>query len=59
MLLLRLAKKPVSNETAKAFEQISKFVALLSHYYTLDETEDIFKEDDKADSPQRQRLVNT
>mgnify|MGYP001025019800 CR=1 FL=1 len=51
MLLLRLAKKPVSNETAKAFEQISKFVALLSHYYTLDETEDIFKEDDKADSP--------
>ena len=33
MLLLRLAKKPVSNETAKAFEQISEIrgtsVALL------------------------------
>lgn len=47
MLMLRLAKKPVSEETAKAFEQISAFVALLSHYYTLDETEDIFKDDEQ------------
>ncbi|MCM1067869.1 MAG: DUF4924 family protein [Muribaculaceae bacterium] len=47
ILMLRLAKKDISQETAKAFEQISAFVALLSHYHKLDETEDIFKEDDK------------
>ena len=46
MLMLRLAKKPVSEETQKAFTQISAFVALLSHYFALDETEDIFKDDE-------------
>ena len=51
ILMLRLAKKPISEETEKAFRQISAFVALLSHYFMLDEKEDIFKDDDKTAEP--------
>ena len=46
-LMLRLAKKEISPDTAKAFEQISKFIAMLSHYYALDERDELFKDDDK------------
>ncbi len=47
MLMLRLAKKDISPETAKAFEQISRFVALLSRDFYLDEHDELFKDDDK------------
>lgn len=49
MLMLRLSKKSISEETSKAFTQISAFVAQLSALFHRDETEDIFKEDDKKD----------
>lgn len=36
LMMLRLAGKEVSPETALAAKQIAKFLALLSHYYKLD-----------------------
>lgn len=36
LLMLRLSGKEISPETALAAKQISKFLALLSHYYKLD-----------------------
>ncbi len=50
MLMLRLAKKPVSAETEKAFEQITKFISLLSADFILDEKDELFKDDDKQTS---------
>lgn len=47
MLMLRLSKKSISEETSKAFAQISAFVALLANYFERDEKEDLFKEDEK------------
>ncbi len=47
MLMMRLAKKEISPETGKALDCISAFIALLSHYHALDETDDIFKDDNK------------
>ena len=48
MLMLRLAKKPISAETQKAFEQITKFISLLSADFILDENDELFKDDDKS-----------
>lgn len=36
LMMLRLVGKEISNETLLATRQISKFLALLSHYYKLD-----------------------
>ncbi|MDE6196472.1 MAG: DUF4924 family protein [Muribaculaceae bacterium] len=46
MLMLRLQKKEISPDTARAFERISKFVALLSHDFALDERDELFKNND-------------
>lgn len=46
ILMLRLAKKTVSDDTQKAVDQIAKFIALLSSYYHLEEEEKLFKTDD-------------
>ena len=47
MLMLRLQKREVSQETMDAINKISSFIALLSHYFHLDEAEQLFKDDDK------------
>lgn len=36
ILLLRLQHKEISEETAKAASQISRFLAMLAHYYKMD-----------------------
>ena len=43
VLLLRLAGKPVSDDTKKAVDQISKFIAMLASYFHLDEEDKLFK----------------
>lgn len=50
MLMLRLAGKEISPETAAAIKQISKFIALLAHYFKRDEEEDLFKNDESTAS---------
>ncbi len=45
MLMLRLKKREVSTETMDAINKISSFIALLSHYFHLDEKEELFKDD--------------
>ena len=46
MLLLRLQQKEITPETQKAIAQISKFIATLSHYFKLNEEEQLFKNKD-------------
>lgn len=45
MLMLRLQKREVSAETMDAINKISSFIALLSHYFHLDEKEELFKDE--------------
>lgn len=42
ILMLRLQKKEISEETLQAAAQISKFLALLSHYYKQDFNNELF-----------------
>ena len=44
ILMLRLQGKEISEETKQAAAQISKFLALLSHYYKLDFNNELFKD---------------
>ena len=44
ILMLRLQGKEISEETLQAASQISKFLALLSHYYKLDYNNELFKD---------------
>ncbi len=44
VLLLRLQQKEITQQTKNAIEQISKFIALLSHYYKLDFENKLFDE---------------
>lgn len=46
-LMLRLQKKEISPETTRALEQISHFIAMLSHYASLDDRDELFKDNDK------------
>lgn len=46
MLMLRLKSQEVSEGTAKAVAQISRFIAMLSHYYNLDRKDELFKDED-------------
>lgn len=46
MLMLRLQKREVSRETMDAIDKISSFIALLSHYFKLDEADQLFKDED-------------
>ena len=50
MLMMRLSKKDVSIGTADAMRQISRFIALLSRDYHLDEAGQLFKKKDAAPS---------
>lgn len=44
ILLLRIQGKEISEETIQAASQISKFLALLSHYYKQDYNNELFKD---------------
>ncbi|MDE6335227.1 MAG: DUF4924 family protein [Muribaculaceae bacterium] len=44
ILMLRLQGKEITEETKQATAQISKFLALLSHYYKLDYNNELFKD---------------
>lgn len=44
ILMLRLQRKEISEDTSQAASQISKFLALLSHYYKLDYNNELFKD---------------
>lgn len=44
ILLLRLQGKEISDETKQAAAQISKFLALISHYYKQDFNNELFKD---------------
>lgn len=44
ILMLRLQGKEISEETQQAAAQISKFLALLSHYYKKDYNNELFKD---------------
>lgn len=46
MLMLRLKKREVSKDTMDAIDKISQFIALLSHYFHLDEKDELFKDDE-------------
>ncbi|MDE6009783.1 MAG: DUF4924 family protein [Muribaculaceae bacterium] len=46
ILMLRLQGKEISDETKQAATQISKFLALLSHYYKLDFNNALFKDEE-------------
>ncbi|MBD5309020.1 MAG: DUF4924 family protein [Bacteroides sp.] len=46
ILMLRLQGKEISEETKQAVAQVSKFLALLSHYYKLDYNNELFKDED-------------
>lgn len=46
VLMLRVQGKEVSEQTLAAVSHISHFLALLSHYYKLDDEEKLFKNED-------------
>ena len=46
MLLLRLQGKEITKDTQTALTQISRFIALLSHYFKLDSEDKLFKIED-------------
>lgn len=57
VLLLRLSGKQVSEATAKAVEQIAKFIALLAKDFHLDEENKLFENDEK-NTPEAQDAKN-
>lgn len=46
MLLMRLSSREVTPATKEAVKAIASFIALLSHYYLLDEKNELFKDED-------------
>lgn len=44
-LMLRLQKKEITPGTQKAIDQISRFLAILSHYAALDDRDELFKDE--------------
>ncbi len=46
MLLLRLQGKEITKDTQIALTQVSRFIALLSHYFNLDSEDKLFKNED-------------
>ncbi len=48
MLMMRLQKKELSEETLNALKQISKFISVLSRDFHLDEEDKLFKHSDNA-----------
>lgn len=53
MLMLRLAKKEVSPETERAVAEITRFIALLSRNFHLDEQDRLFNNDKDSDQPKK------
>ena len=49
-LLLRLQGKEISADTQQAITQISQFIALLAHYFKLNEEKDLFAPNDNTDN---------
>lgn len=47
MLMMRLQQREISQQTLDAISQISKFIATLSHFFSLDEQDKLFNDDDK------------
>uniref|UniRef100_UPI00260FF582 DUF4924 family protein n=1 Tax=uncultured Muribaculum sp. TaxID=1918613 RepID=UPI00260FF582 len=47
MLLMRLQKKEMSPETSAAIKQISRFIAILSRDFHLDEEDKLFKKEEE------------
>lgn len=47
MLLMRISQKEISPATADAIKQISHFIALLAHYYKLNDEDRLFEQDAK------------
>lgn len=45
MLMMRLKQKEISPETLNAIKEISGFIAMLSHYYKLDDQDNLFNKD--------------
>lgn len=48
MLMLRLKSKEITPDTQNAITQISKFIAMLSGYFHLDEQNKLFNDDDEV-----------
>ena len=46
-LLMRLQGKEISSETQSAMNQITKFIALLAHYFKLDQDDKLWNDDQK------------
>ncbi|MDE5642846.1 MAG: DUF4924 family protein [Muribaculaceae bacterium] len=44
MLLLRLQGKEIGKDTLDAIKQISRFIAMLAHYFKLDDNDELFKD---------------
>lgn len=47
ILVLKLQGKDISPDTLNAMKQISKFIALLAHYFKLDSEDKLFTDDDE------------
>lgn len=47
MLMMRLQSKEVTPATKDAVAQISRFIAMLSHYFKLDDEDKLFNDEDK------------
>ena len=45
MLMLRLQGKEIGKDTIEAIKQISRFIALLAHYFRLDDNDELFKDE--------------
>lgn len=45
MLMLRLQGKEIGKDTLEAIKQISRFIALLTHYFRLDDNDELFKDE--------------
>lgn len=45
-LLLRLQGKEIGKDTLAAIQQISRFIAMLAHYFKLDDNDELFKDND-------------
>jgi hypothetical protein len=51
MLMMRLQRKEIGKDTLEAIAQISRFVALLSKDFHLDEEDKLFKHPDDESVP--------
>ena len=46
LLMMRLGGKETTPETMTAMKQISRFIAMLAHYYKLNDEDHLFKNDE-------------